>query len=301
MKTCELHICTRVLSVFLCFCVFPVFAEESDPPQVRPESPQVRWTQVYRGISLSENTANTPRRQHIHILRIDLHEKGVSFFTTPRRLEQFESGKNETVRQRTNEFLDEHKLQAAVNANFFAVPQGEAYARPGSSDLLGAAVSGGIVVSKPSENYRTVFAVDQKGTPFITANLNSEEELGEFSCCVSGNVLLLEGGEIVPHSSTGVHPRTAVGVSKDKRYVYLLVIDGRQNDHSEGATYGETAFWLRFYGAWDGLNLDGGGSTTMVLQGESGQAKILNRPSDRAPRYNGNNLGVRARPLSQPM
>ncbi|MDR0871398.1 MAG: phosphodiester glycosidase family protein [Planctomycetaceae bacterium] len=45
------------------------------------------------------------------------------------------------------------------------------------------------------------------------------------------------------------------------------------------------------------MNLDGGGSTTLVVQGKDGKPVIVNRPSDNAPRINGNNLGVRALPL----
>lgn len=279
---------------------FSLSADKPGSPGVEPERKEIEWTQVFQGVSFSENTTTIPRLQKIFILRIDMHEKGGSFFTTPRRPDRFEPGKNETVRQRTNEFLTQYQLQAAVNANFFAVPKGEAYARPGSSDLHGVAVSEGIVVSEPAPGCPVVFGIRKDGTPvIITAKEMSDGDLDELSTAVAGNVVLLEGGEIVPLSSEAVHPRTAVGISKDKRFVYLLVIDGRQNDYSLGATYAETAAWLRFYGASDGLNLDGGGSTTMVLRDREGQPRIVNRPSDQQPRYNGNNLGVRARPLSQ--
>jgi exopolysaccharide biosynthesis protein len=60
-------------------------------------------------------------------------------------------------------------------------------------------------------------------------------------------------------------PRTAVGVSANGRYVYLITIDGRQPGFSDGATLFETAEWLRRFGAYQGLNLDGGGSTTMRI------------------------------------
>ena len=281
----------RIAVVIILLFAMSLRAEES---QIEPIEKKVEWTRHHSGIFVSKNSATMPRLQRIYVIRIDLNEKGLSFFTTPRCSDRFEEGKRETLRQRTNEFLEQHKLLVAVNANFFSIPKGEAYAKPGSSDLRGVAVSDGIVVSnRDTSDYRAIFAIKKDGTPIIAANLKSDDELHEWTTAVAGNVLILNAGEIVRHSDKAVHPRTAVGISEDKRFVYLLVIDGRQEGYSIGATYAETAAWLRFYGAWDGLNLDGGGSTTMVLRNEQGQPYIINRPSDRRPRYNGNNLGVR--------
>ncbi|MCY2961285.1 MAG: phosphodiester glycosidase family protein [Planctomycetota bacterium] len=68
-------------------------------------------------------------------------------------------------------------------------------------------------------------------------------------------------------------PRTAVGVTHDRRLL-LLVIDGRSTE-SPGATLAETARMLIEAGATDAINLDGGGSTTLVIAGQ-----VVNHPSD---------------------
>jgi hypothetical protein len=70
------------------------------------------------------------------------------------------------------------------------------------------------------------------------------------------------------------HPRTAVGISRDARTLYLLVVDGR-SVKSVGMTLVELAGELRRLGAWEALNFDGGGSTTMVVDGS-----LVNVPSD---------------------
>lgn len=274
-------------------CFAKVFADESHSGIIEPTDSDVRWTQLHQGISFSENSSTTPRLQKVYVLRIDLNEKGLSFFTTPRRQEGFEMEKNETVRRRTGEFLEQYQLLVAVNANFFSLPKGESFDEPGSSDLHGIAVSAGTVVSKPKAGYKAFFALKKDGTPIIGDDLKSDAELDEFEIAVAGNVVLLDQGNIVQRSDQAVHPRSAVGISQDRRFVYLLVVDGRRKEHSIGANYAETAAWLRFYGAWDGLNLDGGGSTTMAVRDEQGRPKIVNRPSGRL-RYNGNNLGVRS-------
>ncbi len=71
------------------------------------------------------------------------------------------------------------------------------------------------------------------------------------------------------------HPRTAVGISKDGCTLFWVVVDGRQPDYSFGMTLPELADFLRKQGAYNALNLDGGGSTTIIVQG-----KIANHPSD---------------------
>lgn len=70
------------------------------------------------------------------------------------------------------------------------------------------------------------------------------------------------------------HPRTLIGRDRDGD-TWLVVVDGRQPGHSAGMTLDELTAFARRLGLVDALNLDGGGSTTMVVKG-----KIVNRPSD---------------------
>ena len=70
------------------------------------------------------------------------------------------------------------------------------------------------------------------------------------------------------------HPRTIAGVTADGGLL-LVAIDGRQFDYSVGASFAEEAGVMRALGAVDAVNLDGGGSTTLVID-----AELVNRPSD---------------------
>ncbi len=70
------------------------------------------------------------------------------------------------------------------------------------------------------------------------------------------------------------HPRTAIGFSKDSAKIYFITVDGRQAT-SAGMTLDELANFMLTLGVWHGVNLDGGGSTTMVVRGQ-----IVNSPSD---------------------
>ncbi len=72
------------------------------------------------------------------------------------------------------------------------------------------------------------------------------------------------------------HPRTAIGIRRDGRLV-LLTVDGRQPKQSVGMTIEELATLMLELECRDALNLDGGGSTTMVIG-----SKVVNNPSDQA-------------------
>ncbi|MGH7523359.1 MAG: phosphodiester glycosidase family protein [Gemmatimonadales bacterium] len=70
------------------------------------------------------------------------------------------------------------------------------------------------------------------------------------------------------------HPRTGVGISRDSNTVFFITVDGRQ-ESSSGMSLAEFARLMLQVGVYDGLNLDGGGSTTMVIDG-----RVVNHPSD---------------------
>ena len=72
------------------------------------------------------------------------------------------------------------------------------------------------------------------------------------------------------------HPRTAFGWRSDGTLVFVTV-DGRQPQHSAGMTISELTELMRELGCTDAINLDGGGSTTMVISN-----KVINKPSDTA-------------------
>jgi exopolysaccharide biosynthesis protein len=79
--------------------------------------------------------------------------------------------------------------------------------------------------------------------------------------------------EFPPDIAVGRAPRTAVGVTKDG-HILFTVVDGRQQN-SIGMTLLELALFMQEFGAVDAMNLDGGGSSEMVVKG-----KIMNKPSD---------------------
>jgi hypothetical protein len=106
---------------------------------------------------------------------------------------------------------------------------------------------------------------------------------------VGGLPVLMRDGAIDPivdssgaASFRGANPRTAVGIGAGGRRLLLVTVDGRQAGYSTGTSLRETAELMRALGARDAINLDGGGSTTMVVRDAAGGFRIANRPSDAA-------------------
>lgn len=99
---------------------------------------------------------------------------------------------------------------------------------------------------------------------------------------LGGFPVLLRDGRVPPELATEPrpsfgqqrHPRTAVGWSPAGP-VLLVTVDGRQAPYSDGMTLAELAELMGRLGATEALNLDGGGSTTMVIGG-----RVVNRTSD---------------------
>lgn len=91
---------------------------------------------------------------------------------------------------------------------------------------------------------------------------------------------LLTKGEVNPNLSAGAAPRTAIGIKEDGS-ILLYTIDGRQTGHSYGVQLKSLAKRMHELGCTDAINLDGGGSTEMVVQLPGNEGPVLiNKPSD---------------------
>jgi hypothetical protein len=89
----------------------------------------------------------------------------------------------------------------------------------------------------------------------------------------------MKNTNIVSVDPTVRAPRTAIGVKQDGS-VFFVAVDGRQSGYSQGITLYELADLMMLYGAHQAYNLDGGGSTTMVIRDESDGFDVVNQPSD---------------------
>ncbi|MGW1280362.1 phosphodiester glycosidase family protein [Streptomyces tsukubensis] len=114
---------------------------------------------------------------------------------------------------------------------------------------------------------------------------------------VGGRELLVVDGAARSHEglpNNAAAPRTAVGFSADGRTMRVVTVDGRQAD-SGGVTLTELGRMMARAGAYNALNLDGGGSTTLAARTPgSDTLRIENSPSDGAQRPVPNGLAFTA-------
>lgn len=88
------------------------------------------------------------------------------------------------------------------------------------------------------------------------------------------------------------HPRTVIGKKSDGTIV-MITVDGRQQASGMyGMTYDELSTMMMYYGVEEGYNLDGGGSTTMIIRDGKGGFNVLNTPSDGGERHDANGILV---------
>lgn len=277
------------------------------PEAAVPDQPfftgEARWRPIFQGIDHAELATDTPRYLVVQVLRIDTTAEGLELFTTPGNGDE----PLDTNGQTTRAFLEEHGLSVAINTHFFSPCCNRL---PGEAkDLTGVSIAQGETVSVPrktSQQDVIYFAHQQEPNtptidvfPMTATMLVSFYEEVNFSHAIAGRMVLRDGRVMggKDEFSTARHPRTLVGVNQFDGLIYLVTIDGRQRAFSMGASLAEAAAIMHHIGASDALNIDGGGSTTMVLRDPDGASQLLNSPSGGFERVVGSNLGLRALPL----
>ncbi len=270
-----------------CCAAVPGIGTEAPATAAGVFSRQPEWKAVFRGVELAELEAETPREMRGFAVRIDGDAPGLEFVLTPSNGER----EGETDGWKTSTFLKKTGCQVAINAAPFS-PVHLSENKP--QDVAGLLVNQGTVVSA---ELRPALVMERDGRARIVERPVRAEGLWN---AVSGFGIVLRDGELAGEDKP-LHPRTAAGVSRDGETVILLVIDGRQPGHSEGASTREVGIWLQALGAWDGLNLDGGGTTTLVIEDADGGAKVVNRTIHGGrpglERVSASHLGVRAERL----
>lgn len=176
---------------------------------------------------------------------------------------------------------------AAVNAGFFSMATGRPSAILKKDGALIGGTSrarGAVAIVERKGQTRLLFDRVTAGTAgYKTRMGTSSRDWARARDAVSGAGLLMLNGRairdwtderIAAGFDTTRHPRTVIGVDADEA-IWLVTVDGRNPEVSLGMSFTELQGLARRLGLRSALNLDGGGSTTMVVQG-----KIVNHPSD---------------------
>ena len=188
----------------------------------------------------------------------------------------------------TSQVARKHDFDVTINASFFAAPATREMAGEKIHYFVGNCgwpqgwhFSNGKLHSKPNTaSLRATMIVHRNGKISLADAVQALPADTQFA--VSGNAMMLKNGVSTPPvKDEARHPRSAVGLSVDARTLYILAIDGRQESHSRGVTLGELANIFIQVGAHNAINLDGGGSSSLVIKDPgTGAFAIANQPSD---------------------
>ncbi len=126
----------------------------------------------------------------------------------------------------------------------------------------------------------SICAADNNEPGAIASEQTWPSRLDAVSVVSSGPILIVDGKNAHLNENSfnrNRHPRSAVGTSGKK--IYLVAVDGRNAEKAQGVSLWEFTKIMRWIGAVNALNMDGGGSTTLYAEGENGSG-IVNHPSD---------------------
>ncbi len=284
------------------------------------------WSPLFKGIEhiAATNTADAviQRLSVANCLRIDLLDPDVQLFPSPPNTNSYVPNVNETYALSVSNFLKRHDMSVATVANFYDTSQGTNPSNEGiPATVYGLLVTTGMVVSAADygpgsgtdNRWVSLLFTTNKEASLVLNNAPPGTNTTGIYTAVSGYYPVLTNG-VVPEDAViraaypdaTIHsqqPRTIFGLSQDRRYLYMMTVDGRQT-HSAGATSVESGIWIQYFGAWDAVNMDGGGSAAMYYKDCVGNPAPLGKSSypltvnPARERISGCQFGVWAPPLN---
>ena len=259
-----------LLTLFLLFIclVLPslYFSGRPLPTEVKEE--------LYDGITYRRKVHTEPRLWIAHIITIDLHTEGISFLVTPPDDKKSDTPLNART---TSTFLRDYNVQIAVNGGEFSPWH--------SNSLLDYYPHVGDPVAPTGFTASRGKRYAEGNRPVLYISENNIAQFGKprskvYNAISGSHMLVVEGEPIEGLDSERPAPRTALGVDFGPDRLVIVVVDGRQPFYSEGATLTQLADLLIEYGVYTAMNMDGGGSSTLVIENENGKAEVLNSPID---------------------
>jgi Phosphodiester glycosidase len=235
-----------------CFFVWTTY-------RAQPAPTREDW---YRGVHYERIVLRRPRPVVAHVVRIDLAEPGIDFVVTAG-----EPSRSGDVRaQTTSGFAAQHGVQLAINASYFYpfVNNHPLDYEPHVGDpvyVVGPMAARGVPYGRPGEGTATLHLSRARQITF-------DRPSGQLWNAISGMGYVVRDGALAAftkdiHTSVP-YPRCLIGVTQTGGHLLLLIVDGKQPGYSEGVTLDEAARILLSAGAWTGIQLDGGGSATLV-------------------------------------
>jgi hypothetical protein len=244
-----------------------------NPTNIGNSQPEPEERRLFNGVVYKRIVRQDPRPLVIHVVTIDLKMDGLKTLVTPGDADNSQPLEART----TSEFMRDYGVQLAINGDAFHPWRdlGPLGYFPHHGDRVtpwGFAASRGVVYAQDTDEQPTLYLYQTNKASMNVLN-------GKVYNAVSGFALMVWNGNIVEGlDNSDRDPRTAVGINRSGNRLIIIIVDGRQPGYSEGVTYAELAQLMLEQKVYSGMNLDGGGSSTLVVQGENGEPQVLNSP-----------------------
>ena len=187
----------------------------------------------------------------------------------------------------TMNFAKRHDTNLAINANFFTFKCSflDALYKP-----LGLYITEGNVLSNAHPDFAHI-VFSSNSFPLILSEPINEE--ASFMCAIAGfNQVLKNGRILITGKSKKMDSRTLIGINERKDILIILCIDGERKKISEGATLMYATKIMQRLGAYEAIELDGGGSSTLIAKIDGMQHQLV-PSSKRQFRKVATNLGFK--------
>lgn len=273
------------------------YQQNQRPPRQEVDQP------LFQGIDYKRLVLDSPRPNVLHITTIDLSIPGVIPIVSSPAPNNNDTQPNKIAidAQTTSEFVDASGSQIGINGNYFyefrektpwdfyphtgdpVYTVGEAI---GSGDRYGSPRQQWPALcfeqSPPSPQSQETSSINKDGHTTYFANIIANGECSSQSQHgIAGRDLLVEDGQALstfPNVTTDKpYSRAAIGIDQSGQQLWLVIVDGKQPGYSEGMLLEELAHIFVGFGVHGAIALDGGGSSTLVVNPGSGP-QLLNTP-----------------------
>ena len=293
-------IISRSFRMDVCFLLLPLLAcsrlavgdGETEFPNPQPYT-EVRY----------EHKVSTDPAQQIYVARIDLTDPDVDVRVAPGGPDPDGEGEYQTTLQTPTVIAEREHFEIAINGDFFVAQKTvdvegakSGYVPDKWAKAIGPAVTDGSLWAPAPEPRAALLLDDHKRARIAMVK---EAPADAYQVIAGSNIIVRDSAVSVEAKSSFSrthHPRTAVGIEGDGKTLVVVVVDGRHAGQAVGMSLTELANLMKELGCADALNLDGGGSSELVMRDpRNGRLQVLNRPSDGRERAVANVLGISIR------
>jgi exopolysaccharide biosynthesis protein len=239
----------------------------------------------------------------IYVVKINLADPRVSVRVSRGGPDPDADGPWVTTLMRPSEVAARDDYDIAINGDFFDVQntkdiegKNTGYVEGKFAAPVGTAMTDGRLWHRAGRTWPYLEITSSNTAVIVAGRLRQPIDFAARQI-VGGGQIIVRNGEAVEYNNTFAtirNPRTVVGVGKNGAELTFLIVDGRQPALSVGMTLGELSNEMLRLGCENAINLDGGGSTTLVYrEPTTKKLTVLNSPSDTKERSVAEVLGVK--------